>query len=81
MVLADEPTGNLDSANAKQIIDLFRKLVVEMGKTDVVATHDLSFAGKADRVVILRDGSIHGDLVGAEITLEKMEVLLKIGVP
>ncbi|HWY86922.1 MAG TPA: ATP-binding cassette domain-containing protein, partial [Gemmataceae bacterium] len=79
LILADEPTGNLDSTNAKQIIELFRRLVAEMGKTVVVATHDLSVAHQADRVVLLCDGSIQGDLSGAEITLEKLEVLLKVG--
>jgi putative ABC transport system ATP-binding protein len=79
LILADEPTGNLDSTNAQQIIELFRRLVAEMGKTVVVATHDLSVAHQADRVVLLCDGSIHGDLSGAEITLEKLEVLLKVG--
>jgi putative ABC transport system ATP-binding protein len=78
LILADEPTGNLDSTNALQIIDVFRRLVDEMGKTVVVATHDLSVAHKADRVVMLRDGTIQGDLSGREITLERLEVLLKV---
>jgi putative ABC transport system ATP-binding protein len=79
LILADEPTGNLDSTNALQIIEVFRRLVDEMGKTVVVATHDLSVAHKADRVVMLRDGSIQGDLSGSEITLERLEILLKVG--
>jgi putative ABC transport system ATP-binding protein len=79
LILADEPTGNLDSTNALQIIDLFRRLVDEMGKTVVVATHDLSVAHQADRVVMLRDGEIQGDLSGTDITLERLEVLLKVG--
>jgi putative ABC transport system ATP-binding protein len=79
LILADEPTGNLDSTNASQIIEVFRRLVDEMGKTVVVATHDLSVAHQADRVVMLRDGTIQGDLSGNEITLERLEVLLKVG--
>jgi putative ABC transport system ATP-binding protein len=79
LILADEPTGNLDSTNALQIIELFRRLVDEMGKTVVVATHDLSVAHQADRVVMLRDGTVQGDLSGPEITLERLEVLLKVG--
>jgi putative ABC transport system ATP-binding protein len=78
LILADEPTGNLDSANAAQIIDLFRRLVDEMGKTVVVATHDMSVAHQTDRVVMLRDGTIQGDLSGGDITLENLEVLLKV---
>ena len=79
LILADEPTGNLDSTNAQQIIDLFRRLVAEMGKTVVVATHDMSVAHQADRVVFLRDGNIQGDLSGPEITVDRLEVLLKVG--
>jgi putative ABC transport system ATP-binding protein len=79
LILADEPTGNLDSKNGQQIIDLFRRLVEEMGNTVVVATHDLSFARQADRVVMLRDGTIRGDLSGAEVTLDKLEGMLKAG--
>ncbi len=79
LILADEPTGNLDSTNAHQLIEVFRRLVDDMGKTVVVATHDLSVALKADRVVMLRDGRIQGDLAGKEVTLEKMEFFLKVG--
>jgi putative ABC transport system ATP-binding protein len=79
LIMADEPTGNLDSSNAEQIIRLFRRLVDEMGKTVVVATHDLSFARRADRVVMLRDGTIRGDLSGAEAIANQLDVLLKIG--
>jgi putative ABC transport system ATP-binding protein len=78
LILADEPTGNLDSQNAAQIIDLFRRLVDEMGKTVVVATHDMSVAHQTDRVVMLRDGTIQGDLSGSDITLENLEILLKV---
>jgi len=45
-----------------------------------VATHDLSVACQADRVLLLHDGEIQGDLSGSEITLERLEVLLKVGV-
>ena len=78
LILADEPTGNLDSANALQIMELFHSLVRDMGTTVVVATHDLTFARRADRVVAFRDGTIQGDLVGAQITMKKLEDLLKI---
>ncbi len=79
LILADEPTGNLDSKNGQQIVDLFRRLVEEMGNTVVVATHDLSFAHQADRVIMLRDGTIRGDLSGPEVTMAKLEGMLKAG--
>lgn len=58
IVLADEPTGNLDSANSRSIIELFHQIRSELGTTIVVVTHDMSIANQADRVVELKDGSI-----------------------
>lgn len=68
LVLADEPTGNLDSRNEKEIIDLMLKMNQEQGKTFVVVTHDQSVAGRANRVVYLRDGLIEKDGAVAEQT-------------
>lgn len=56
ILLADEPTGNLDSANGKAIIDLFEKIRDEFGTTIVVVTHDPGVAARADREITLRDG-------------------------
>lgn len=56
ILLADEPTGNLDSANGKAIIDLFEKIRDEFGTTIIVVTHDPGVAARADREIILRDG-------------------------
>lgn len=58
IILADEPTGNLDSGNAEIVIDLLQKLVREQGYCVVVVTHDHSIAEKADEIVMLKDGAI-----------------------
>lgn len=61
LMLADEPTGNLDSRNGEQIIALMRKLVDEQGQTVVMVTHDAGHAAMADRVITLRDGRIEDE--------------------
>jgi putative ABC transport system ATP-binding protein len=58
ILLADEPTGALDSANGKMVIDLFREVVNKHHQTLVIVTHDMSVAAAADRVVKMRDGEI-----------------------
>ena len=61
LLLADEPTGNLDSATGKQIIELLVDLHRNLGSTLVLVTHDGVLAAHADRVVTLRDGRIVSD--------------------
>jgi len=56
LLLADEPTGNLDSATGKQIIELLVGMNRRLGATLVLVTHDTALAAHADRVVTLRDG-------------------------
>lgn len=56
LILADEPTGNLDAKNTKQIQWLFRDLVKKYGTSIVVVTHDLEFATGFDRVIEMKDG-------------------------
>jgi putative ABC transport system ATP-binding protein len=58
VVLADEPTGNLDSATGGEIIDLLASLAAERGSTVVVATHDASLASRAPRRIAMRDGKL-----------------------
>jgi lipoprotein-releasing system ATP-binding protein len=60
-ILADEPTGNLDSANANEIFTLLRNITREMERTVIMVTHDHELAAKADRVITLRDGRIESD--------------------
>ena len=61
LILADEPTGNLDSATGKQSIELLVGLNRRLGSTLVLVTHDAALAAHADRVVTLRDGRIVSD--------------------
>ncbi len=61
LLLADEPTGNLDSATGKQIIELLVGVNRRLGCTLVLVTHDAALAAHADRVVTLRDGRIVSD--------------------
>ena len=58
IILADEPTGNLDTENSESIIDLFRQIRDDHGTTVVVVTHNLDIASRADRIITLKDGEI-----------------------
>ena len=58
LLLADEPTGNLDSTNAAQIIDLLLQIHREQRMTMIIVTHDLAVAGRTDRIVRMLDGQI-----------------------
>jgi len=61
VLLADEPTGNLDSKSAQQIMELILQLHGEMGMTFVLVTHDLTIAERATRTVSMRDGRVTSD--------------------
>jgi len=61
ILLADEPTGNLDSVNGQQVTALLRRLVDEQRQTIIMVTHDAGVAAQADRLVRLRDGMIEND--------------------
>jgi putative ABC transport system ATP-binding protein len=59
LLLADEPTGNLDAATAQEVLPALLDLTRERGTTLVMATHDETLAGAADRVLELREGRVH----------------------
>ena len=60
IVLADEPTGALDSKNGQEVMELLKKSVQTMGQTLVIITHNMELAKEADRIVTLKDGQIEG---------------------
>ena len=62
VVFADEPTGNLDSRSGAEVLGLLRSSVKETGQTVVMVTHDPSAAAYADRVVLLADGRVAGEV-------------------
>ncbi|MBQ9879938.1 MAG: ABC transporter ATP-binding protein [Clostridia bacterium] len=61
LVLADEPTGNLDSENSREVISLLRQFNRELGQTVIMITHDEGIAASADRLIEIRDGRIVRD--------------------
>ena len=58
VILADEPTGNLDSKTGADVVDLLQGLWKKEGKTIIMVTHDLKLAGYAKRIIQLKDGQI-----------------------
>jgi putative ABC transport system ATP-binding protein len=62
LLLADEPTGNLDSANATEILDLLARLRAEHQMTIILASHDPQIAARAERLIRLRDGAVIDDI-------------------
>lgn len=62
LVLADEPTGNLDTSSAKEVFALLRRFNRELGTTFIVVTHDSRIADQCDRIVTLVDGRIESDV-------------------
>ena len=63
VVLADEPTGNLDSKNSQEIVDLLKLSNKQYSQTLIVITHDESIALQADRIITIEDGKITRDEV------------------
>ncbi|WP_460013537.1 ABC transporter ATP-binding protein [Lysinibacillus sp. CTST325] len=61
LILADEPTGNLDTRNTKEVMDLLRFTAKKYNQTIVMITHDLSIASASDRIITIQDGKIISD--------------------
>ena len=64
IILADEPTGALDSATGRLIMDIFHKLHEEQGKTIVLITHSPELSQETQRIITLKDGTIMGESTG-----------------
>jgi len=62
ILLADEPTGNLDSENSDRICNIFRDINQEFGTTFIVVTHDIRVAEHTDRMITIKDGRIESDI-------------------
>ena len=72
VLLADEPTGNLDRAAGALVLDLLRRACDESGQSVVMVTHDPWAAVRADRVVFLRDGRVVNELRGPGLTVDSL---------
>jgi len=75
VIVADEPTGNLDSHSTTEVMDLLRRAVDELGQSVIMVTHDTSTAAYADRVLVCRDGRIVSDL--RDITADSLTAALR----
>ncbi len=69
LLLADEPTGNLDSENSKEIVSLLRKFNKENNQTVIIITHDERIALSADRIITIEDGCITKDSGKVEVSI------------
>uniref|UniRef100_UPI002A80C97D ATP-binding cassette domain-containing protein n=1 Tax=Eisenbergiella tayi TaxID=1432052 RepID=UPI002A80C97D len=76
MILADEPTGNLDSKSCRAVIDSFLQAKKELEATVFMVTHDTFAASFCDRVIVLKDGCIYRELTRSQTRREFMDVLL-----
>ena len=74
VIVADEPTGNLDSHSTDEVMDLLRRAVDELGQSVIMVTHDTATAAYADRVLVCRDGRIVSDL--RDVTADSLTAAL-----
>lgn len=58
IILADEPTGNLDSKNSREILDLLKESNKQYNQTLIMITHDMNIAKEADRIIWVEDGKV-----------------------
>jgi putative ABC transport system ATP-binding protein len=80
LVLADEPTGNLDSKSADDIANLLKQAAEEWGRAIVMVTHDLSIASHARRIVFMRDGAVVDDVaLDSDPTVQAREAMERAG--
>ena len=75
VIVADEPTGNLDSHSTTEVMDLLRRAVDELRQSVIMVTHDTATAAYADRVLVCRDGRIVSDL--RDITADNLTAALR----
>ena len=75
VIVADEPTGNLDSHSTDEVMDLLRRAVDELGQSVIMVTHDTATAAYADRVLVCRDGRIVSDL--RDVTADSLTAALR----
>lgn len=75
ILLADEPTGAVDSRTAAQILDVFRELNSTMGLTVVIVTHDQQISRKVDRVIAIRDGRTSSEFIRRRSYREEIEAM------
>lgn len=73
LLLADEPTGSVDTKTAERILDIFRNLNKELGLTIVIVTHDRQLSRKVDRVVAIRDGRTSSEFIRKRSYAEELE--------
>lgn len=67
IVLADEPTGNLDSINSAGVIQLLKSMCRKLNQTFVVVTHDIEEFGEVDRIIYMKDGKISDQMIAPEV--------------
>jgi len=73
LILADEPTANIDEKSAKELLDILKKLNEEENRTIVIVTHDLRVAEKTNRIVVIRNGKILKDNATIDETIELLK--------
>lgn len=78
LILADEPTGNLDSKSCRTVIDSFLKAKQELDATIFIVTHDSFAASFCDRVIVLKDGMVYKEVVKSDSRREFLDELLEL---